>query len=157
MKQKKFKYPGDAAMEMFLKKHHCPTTFPVAWMRFLGEIASLEFGASPVKTVELFWDGELPAFDGEQDASNFFNTMMALWNRMARHQDGVLVKLTKPKKLRDWDDMVAALRMRSAEIRDGFLFGFGVSGEGQLPPALQEAIHGLKEIAERFDEAAERI
>ena len=66
MKQKNFKYPGDAAMEMFLKKHHCPTTFPVARMRFLGEIASLDFEASPVKTVESFWGGELPVFDGEQ-------------------------------------------------------------------------------------------
>ncbi len=157
MKRKKYKYPGDAAIEMFLKKHRCPTTFPVARMRFLGEIASLEFSVSPVKTVESFWDGELPVFDSEQDASNFFNTMMALWNRMARHQDGVLVKLTKPRKLRELDDVVATMRMRSAEIRDGFLFGFGVSDEGRLPPALQDAIHGLTEIAERFDEAAERI
>ena len=29
-------------------------------MRFLGEIASLDFGASPIKTIESFWDGDLP-------------------------------------------------------------------------------------------------
>lgn len=157
MKRPKFKYPGDSAMEKFLRKHRCPTPFPVVRMRFLGEIASLDFGASPAKTVESFWDGDLPVFEREQEASNFFNTMMGLWNRMARHQDGVLVKLTKPRKLRDRDDVIAAMQMRSAEIRDGFLVGFGETNDKQLPPALKEAIHGLKEIAGRFDAAAERI
>lgn len=157
MKRPKFKYPGDVAMERFLRKHRCPTPFPVVRMRFLGEIASLDLGASPAKTIESFWDGDLPVFEGGQEASDFFNTMMGLWNRMARHQAGVLVKLTKPKKLRDWNDVVVAVRMRSAEIRDGFLIGFGAANDKQLPPALGEAIHGLNEIADRFDETAERI
>jgi hypothetical protein len=157
MKRPKFKYPGDSAMERFLRKHQCPTPLPVVRMRFLGEIASLDFGASPAKTVESFWDGDLPVFESEQEASNFFNTMLGLWNRMARHQDGVLVKLTKPKKLRDRGDVIAAMQMRSAEIRDGFLAGFGETNDKLLPPALQEAIHGLKEFAGRFDAAAERI
>jgi hypothetical protein len=83
--------------------------------------------------------------------------MMSLWNRMARHQDGVLVKLCKPKKLREWDELSAAFRMRAEEIRDGFLVGFAGRGADQhLPESLEEALHGLNEIADRFDEAAER-
>ncbi len=157
MKGKKSKYPGDAAMEMFLRKHQCPTSFPVVRMRFLGEIASLDFDVSPARTIEMLWDGELPVFENESEANSYFQAMMGLWNRMARHQNGVLVKLTKPKKLREWDDVVAAMQMRSAEVRDGFLVGFGVSDDENLPPTLHDVILGLNEIADRFDKAAERI
>ncbi len=158
MKRQTFKYPGDAAFQRLLEKYNCPTPFHVVRMRFLGEIASLDFGASPIKTIESFWDGELPVFDHKDEASTLFQTMMSLWNRMARHQDGVLVKLVRPKKLREWDDITAALRVRAEEIRDGFLVGFSGSGGVQhLPQGLEEALHGLTEIAERFEEAAERV
>jgi hypothetical protein len=157
MKRQTFKYPGDATFKKLLAKYHCPTPFHVVRMRFLGEIASPDFAASPSKTVESLWDGDLPVFERSEEASAFFQTMMSLWNRMARHQDGVLVKLLRPKKLREWDDIAAALRLRSEEIRDGFLIGFSGSGEPQyLPEALEEALDGLKEIAARFDEAAVR-
>ncbi len=157
MKRRKFKYPGDAAMEMFLRKHQCPTPFYVVRMRFLGEIASLNSDASPISTIESFWDGDLPVFDGEDGANAFFQTMMSLWNRMSRHQDGVLVKLVKPKKMQNWDEVSTVLRMRVEEIRDGFLYGFALSDNQHLPDALSDAIHGLMEIADRFDEAAERV
>ena len=158
MKRQKFKYSGDAAFQRFLEKCNCPTPFHVVRMRFLGEIASLDLDASPIKTIESFWDGDLPVFDREGETSTFFQVMMGLWNRMARHQQGVLVKLFKPKKLRERDDVAAAFRMRAEEIRDGFLAGFSGSGTDQhLPESLEEALHGLKEIAERFEEAAERV
>jgi hypothetical protein len=158
MKRQKFKYPGDAALQRLLEKYNCPTPFHVVRMRFLGEIASLDFGASPIKTIESFWDGDLPVFDRKEEGSAFFQAMMSLWNRLARHQDGVLVKLFKLKKLREWDDVAAAFRMRAEEIRDGFLVGYAGSGTDQhLPESLEEALHGLNEIADRFDEAAERV
>ncbi len=69
-----------------------------------------------------------------------------------------MVKLFKPKKPREWDDIAAAFRMRAEEIRDGFLVGYSGSGTDQhLPESLEETLHGLKEIAERFEEAAERV
>ena len=158
MKRQKFKYPGDAAFQRLLEKHGCPTPFHVVRMRFLGEIASLDFGASPIKTVESFWDGELPLFEREGEASIFFQTMMSLWTRMARHQEGVLVKLQKTKKLRDWDDVSAALRMRAEELRDGFLVGFSGSGNAQpVPQHLEDALHGLEKAAEQFELVAERV
>ncbi len=44
------------------------------------------------------------------------------------------------------------------EIRDGFLVGYSGSGIDQhLPESLEEALHGLREIAERFEGAAERV
>jgi hypothetical protein len=157
MKRRKFKYPGDAAMQMFLRKHQCPTPFHVVRMRFLGEITSLKFDASPISTIESFWKGDLPVFAGEDNANAFFQTMMSLWNHMSRHQDGVLVKLVKPKKLRNWEEISSVFRMRAEEIRDGFMKGFALSDDQHLPGALSDAIHGLKECADRFDEAAERV
>ncbi len=69
-----------------------------------------------------------------------------------------MVKLFKPKKPREWDDIAAAFRMRAEEIGDGFLVGYSGSGTDQhLPESLEEALHGVKEIAERFEEAAERV
>ncbi len=56
MKRQTFKYPGDAAFQRLLEKYSCPTPFHVVRMRFLGEIASLDFGASPIKTIESFWE-----------------------------------------------------------------------------------------------------
>ena len=52
-------------------------------MRFLGEIASLIFGKSLVKTFESFWDGDLPVFESEQEASSFLNTMIGRRTRIA--------------------------------------------------------------------------
>ncbi len=60
MKRQTFKYPGNAALQRLLEKHNCPTPFHVVLFRFLGEIASLDFGARPLKIVESFWDDDLP-------------------------------------------------------------------------------------------------
>lgn len=155
MASARFKYPGDAAFRRLLERYGCPTPFHVVRMRFLGEIASLDFAASPTKTIESFWDGDLPVFEGEKDASAFYQAMLSLWNRMARHQNGVLVKLVKPKSLRQRDDIAGAFRMRAEEIGDGFLRGF--SGGGETPMGLEEAVRALNESAERFAEAAARL
>ena len=72
MKRQTFKYPGDAAFQRLLAKYNCPTPFHVVRMRFLGEIASLDLDASPMKTIESFWDGDLPVFDRKEEASAFF-------------------------------------------------------------------------------------
>ncbi len=158
MKRQKFKYPGDAAMEMFLLKHQCPTPFHVVRMRFLGEIASPDLAVSPMKTIESFWPKGLPEFEDEGQLKPFVETFLGLWNRMSRHQNGVLVKLVKPRRLRDWSDTAATCRTRAEEIRDGFLVGLRGSGEPAfLPEAIVEAISGLEEIASLFEETGSRI
>ncbi|MDP7241737.1 MAG: UPF0149 family protein [Rhodospirillales bacterium] len=158
MKRQNLKYPGDRVLQKLLEKYHCPTPFHVVRMRFLGGIASLIPGVSPTRMINAFWGDNFPTFENEDEASQFFQLMMSLWNRMARHQGGVVVKLVKPKKLREWEDVTAALHMRAEEIRDGFLVGFFGSGEDQnLPNSLEEALDGLKDIADRSDEMAERV
>ena len=158
MKRPKSKYPGDAAFQRLLERYDCPTPFHVVRMRFLGGIASLDFDISPIKTIGAFWGGDLPVFDHKEEASALFQAMMVLWRRMARHQDGALVKLFKPGKLRTWDDIAAALRMRAEEIQNGFLVGFSGRGEDRhLPRDLEKALHGLQKIAAHFEESAERV
>ncbi len=158
MKKQKFKYVGDAAFKRFLQEHDCPTPFHVVRMRFLGEIASPDFAASPMKTVESFWPDGLPEFENEGQMKPFVETFLGLWNRMSRHQDGVLVKLVKPRKLRVWSDVAATLRMRGEEIGDGFLLGFRGGGQPQfLPEEVEDSLSGLEKIAEQFEKAAAGI
>ena len=123
-----------------------------------GEIASPDFAASPMKTIESFWPEGLPKFEDEGQLEPFVQTFMGLWNRMARHQKGVIVKLVKHRKLKDWDDLAAILRIRGKEIGDGFLAGFQGSGEPAfIPEIVREALSGLEELAKDFEETATRI
>ena len=151
------KYPGDAAMARYLEKHGCPRSFAVVRMRFLGEAASPKFGVQPSRVIEQVWNDHLPTFEGEDEARAFFATMITLWNRMARCLTGVLVKLSKPKKLKTFDDVAAAMRMRADEISDGFLAGFGTGEEPGEPLAIPKAVAGLAALAEQLTKAAERL
>lgn len=153
MSPRKFKYPGDAAIELFLQKHACPMSFVEVRMRFLGEIASPRFEVSPMATIRSCWNGELPLFDGEDQANDFFQTLMGLWNRMTRHQDGVLVKLVKPKRLRDRVDVAAALRMRAAEIW-AFLEGIGLVDDATFSAAMGKSLAGLRNMADLLEKIA---
>ena len=157
MLKSKFKYPGDAAVQRLLTKYGCPTPFHIVRMRFLGEIASFKLGSTPMETVESLWDHEIPDFQSEEEASNFFQTLISLWNRMARHQDGVLVKLTRPKKLKTWDDISETLVMRAEEVQDGFLGGFLAADDEMVPVPFKDTVAKLDDVAEGFGMAAERI
>ena len=77
MKRQTFKNPGDAALQRLLEKYNCPTAFHVVRMRFLGEIASLDFGASPIKTIESFWEAEGAAVGSLGDAYDYENVVAA--------------------------------------------------------------------------------
>ena len=49
-------------------------------MRFLGNIATPKLDASPIKTIERLWGGEMPGFDNVEAVNELFETMMNLWN-----------------------------------------------------------------------------
>lgn len=146
MVKKPGKYPGDAAFDRFLDKYDCPLLLDVLKMRFLGAIASPDFGVSPLSVVRECWDGELPEFADETEAGAFFESVMSLWNRLARHQDGVRVKLTKPTRLRDWSDMSDMFHVRGSEIIDGFLHGFDDTPVSKVPEPLEEVRDTLEKI-----------
>ena len=60
MKRQKLDFSGNAAIPWLLETYNCPTSFHAVLLRFLGEIASLDFGSRPIKTVGSFWGGDLP-------------------------------------------------------------------------------------------------
>lgn len=181
MKPPKPRYPGDAAIDKLMARYGCPTPFHVVRMRALGEIVSLKSRTNPIDVIKSFWGDGFPSFEDEAEANRFFNLMLAQWNHMARHWSGRAaggsaragpprVKLSKTGRLRNWDDITTALRRRAEEIRDGFLAGFAHEpaagshpgagphpGAGSHPQALNDAIAGLKALADQFDQAAKQI
>ena len=126
-------------------------------MRLLGAVPSPAFGVQPSREVEKVWNEALPTFEDEADARTFFAVMMTLWNRMARHQRGVLVKLAKPKKFRTRSDAAAAMRLRAAEIKDGFLEGFGPVDDADVPIPLRNAALGLLDMALKLEQVADSL
>lgn len=138
-----------------MRRYRCPLPFTVVRMRFLGEIASPRMGVSPLKTIQSFWNDEFPVFDREDEANAFFQSLMSLWNRMARHQDGVVVKLTKPRSPRDRAEAAAVMRLRAEEI-DGFLMGLGETDDPVFTPALSGSVTGLRSTAALLEKIARK-
>ena len=50
----------DDQVRALLERHKCPVPFHEVRTRFLGNIATPDIGASPIKMVESLWGGKLP-------------------------------------------------------------------------------------------------
>src|SRR5271157_585601 len=78
----------DEQVRMLLEKYKCPVPFHEVRTRFLGNIASPNVSASPIKVVQDLWGGELPTFDAIDEANELIGALvMGLWNPLTRHQD----------------------------------------------------------------------
>src|SRR5665811_489418 len=78
----------DEEVRALLERYRCPVPFHEVRTRFLGNIATPIMSASPIKTVEDLWGGELPEFDSVDAARELIGALvMGLWNRLSRHQD----------------------------------------------------------------------
>ena len=86
MKKRSLRYAGDKAVRALLERYACPTSFHVIRTRLLGNIATPRLDASPLRAIESCWEGELPGFDNVGAASELFESLMGLWNELARHQ-----------------------------------------------------------------------
>ncbi len=64
------KSPDEKTVRALLDKHGCPTPFHEVRTRFLGNIATPDFTASPLRIVEDLWGGELPVFDNMDEATS---------------------------------------------------------------------------------------
>ena len=79
---------SDDQVRALLQRYRCPVPFHAVRTRFLGNIASPDLQASPIKMVEALWGGELPAFDTIEAANELIGALvMGLWNRLTRHQE----------------------------------------------------------------------
>lgn len=135
-------------MSALLAKHGCPLPFHAVRTRFLGNIATPVWSASPLRVVEGLWGGELPVFESRDEANELIQALVqGLWNDLTRHQ-----KRTQPFRLSrvPLEPTAASLghygRVRIAEL-DGFIEGL-FNGEQaiDLPERAHIAVGHLSEV-----------
>ena len=116
-------------------------------MRFLGNIATPKLDASPIKTIESLWGGEMPVFDNNEAVNELFGTMMNLWNELTKHQSGVKpVRLARMPAKTDGEGLRLFCQTRSEEL-EGFIDGlFGDEETIDLPERASEALNHLTDI-----------
>ncbi len=146
MKKPSHKYVGDKTINALLERYSCPVPFHIMRARCLGNIATPKLDASPLRTIEGFWDGELPEFDDGDAANELFHALMSLWNEMAKHQSGTkpfrLVRVTvKP----DPDDLRRLCLTRTEEL-EGFIDG--LFGDKEVIDLPERATQGLERLGE---------
>ncbi|WP_288036951.1 hypothetical protein [Acidiphilium sp.] len=79
---------SDDEVRALLDRYDCPVPFHAVRTRFLGNIASPDMQASPIKMVEALWGGELPTFESIDDVNELIGALvMGLWNRLTHHQE----------------------------------------------------------------------
>jgi acyl-CoA synthetase (NDP forming) len=111
-------------------------------------IASPDMQASPIKTVEALWGGELPTFKTIDTANELIGALvMGLWNRLTRHQERAvpfrLIRLEVPATR---EGMAKFARLRREEL-EGFVDGlFGDKESLDLPERAHKALGALAEI-----------
>jgi hypothetical protein len=150
MAKPKFPYVGDAALKRLLERYNCPFPLHVVRMRFWGEIVSPFFQASPIKTIESLWPKGLPTFDNADKANAFFQSLMGLWNSVARFQDGSPpLKLQKIGSIDTRQALHAAAKLRMEELHDGFMWGFtGGNSQIDVPPGVGDLLRRVEKSIE---------
>jgi len=136
---------SDEEVRVLLERYRCPVPLHAVRTRFLGNIASPDMQASPIKTVETLWGGQLPTFDTIEAANELIGALvMGLWNRLARHQERAvpfrLIRLEVPATR---EGMAKFARLRKEEL-EGFVDGlFGDKESLDLPERAHKALGAL--------------
>jgi hypothetical protein len=148
---------GDDQVRVLLDRYRCPVPFHVVRTRFMGNIASPDMTAAPIRTVEALWGGELPTFETLDAANELIGALvMGLWNRLTRHQERSapfrLVRVEVPAT-REGIGNFALLRRQELE---GFVEGlFGDKESLNLPERAHKALGILAEIGAMLEAARE--
>ena len=154
MKNPAFPYAGDKRIRQLLDEYGCPTPFHAVRTRFLGNIASPRFDASPIQAIKDLWGGELPQFEEIDGVNALFKDLMSLWNHLAQHQSRskpfrLVRETTQPAR----EDVARYCRVRQEEIQ-GFFDGlFGADEEVDLPERAAEGMEHLGENTAMFEAA----
>jgi len=93
---------ADNRARALLDRYRCPVPFHAVRTRFLGNIASPDMTASPIKMVQALWGGELPAFETIDAANELIGALvMGLWTRISCMQTGNALRISaKPSRNR---------------------------------------------------------
>jgi hypothetical protein len=137
----------DEQVRALLEKYQCPVPFHEIRTRFLGNIASPNVSASPIKVVQDLWGGELPTFDAIEEANELIGALvMGLWNRLTRHQErSSPFRLSRMETAATRPGLAALALMRRQEL-DGFIEGL-LGGE-EMIDLPKRAHRGLDELGQ---------
>jgi hypothetical protein len=144
---------SDGQVRALLQRYRCPTPFHAVRTRFLGNIASPDLQASPMKTVEALWGGALPPFESHEAADELIGALvMGLWNRLTRHQErSTPFRLTRIEVPATREGMATLALMRREEL-DGFTEGlFGDNDSLDFPERAHHARKVLAEMRAMFE------
>lgn len=151
--KKTVKAPSEKTVRALLEKHACPVPFHAVRTQFLGNIATPELSASPLRIVEGLWGGQLPAFENLDEANELLEALVqGLWNELTRHQ-----KRSQPFRLaRVPMEPTAANLARYGRVRleeiDGFIEGLFNGKEAiDLSERAHKAVGYLRELRAMMD------
>lgn len=144
----KFKSPTEKTVRDLLDRYACPVPYHEVRTRLLGNIASPDLTASPMRVIEGLWGGELPVFDNMADANELIGALVqGLWNDLAKHQ-----KRSHPFRLMRLNLEPSAKNLaRFAQVRrqelEGFVEGlFNGEDRVDLPARAHKALGHLGEL-----------
>ena len=143
----------DEQVRALLEKYQCPIPFHEVRTRFLGNIASPNVSASPIKVVQGLWGGELPPFDAIDEAKELIGALvMGLWNRLTRHQDrSSPFRLLRMEAAATRASLAALAQMRRQEL-EGFIEGlFGHEEMIDLPKRAHRGLDDLGQMRALFE------
>lgn len=138
----------EKSIRSLLDKHGCLVPFHEVRTRFLGNIATPDMTASPLRSVEGLWGGELPVVASMEEANELIGTFVqGLWNDLTKHQ-----KRSQPFRLTRLNlEPTAENLARFAQVRrqelEGFIEGlFGGQDHIDLPERAHHALGPLGEL-----------
>lgn len=144
----KFKAPTEKALRDLLDKYACPVPYHEVRTQFLGNIASPELTASPMRVVEKLWAGELPVFDSMENANELIGALVqGLWNDLTKHQKrSQPFRLTRLNLEPSAENLARFAQVRRQEL-EGFVEGlFGDQDHIDLPERAHQALGHLGEL-----------
>jgi hypothetical protein len=143
----------DGAIRALLKRYACPIPYHQVRARFMGNIATPDMDASPMKEVQRVWNDDLPVFEDKKEAEAFFAALLqGMWNGLSAHQKrSDPFKLARFKTAPATYEYLARLgKVRREEI-DGFMDGlFSGKEEMDFPESAHKAVGILAELRAMF-------
>lgn len=142
------KSPDQKTIRALLDKHGCPSPFHEVRTRFLGNIATPDLTASPMRIVESLWGGELPVFDSMEEANELIGALVqGLWNDLAKHQKrSQPFRLTRLNLEPTVENLARFAQVRRKEL-EGFIDGlFNGQDRIDLPERAHRALGHLGEL-----------
>ena len=167
METPKIPYVGEKQIRELLQAFACPTPFHAVRTRFLANIATPRFDASPFEAIKALWNGDLPEFEDTDQANDLFSALLSFWNHLTQHQSrSKPFRLVRQPSKGSPDDLKTLCQIRTEEI-EGFVDGlFGTLEELDLPDRavdgmehlgkINTMLHGVLRLAENPEKAAEQ-